>query len=317
MLHAKMLRYLSEVALAGSIRRAAARLNVASSAVNRQILALEQELGVPLFERMPRKLRLTAAGELLVDHVRQTLREYERVGAQLEALKGVQRGKVSIATTLGLAMGPLRATTSKFLDRHRGVQVEVRALVADAIPNAVLSGEVDLALSYNLPPHPNLRTLLTLEIPIVAVVAPQHPLVERGRVHIAEVAQYPMILPLGGMTIRDLMTSAFGRLSVKNQPVLETNSIEMIKLLVTESPRVTFLNPMDAVVERKRGELVFLDLADHYPKPQTLQIITRERIPPDFIASLFVEQLRVSLIEQVEQLRGRSPAPIDGRTLSS
>ncbi len=303
MLHAKMLRYLSEVARAGSIRRAAAGLHVASSAVNRQILALEEELGVPLFERMPRKLRLTAAGELLVDHVRQTLREYERVGAQLEALKGIQRGKVSIATTLGLAMGPLRETTSKFLDRHRGVQVEVRALVADAIPNAVLSGEVDLALSYNLVPNSNLRTLLSLEIPIVAVVAPNHPLVERGRVHIAEASQYPMILPLAGMTIRDLMTSAFGRLSIRNQPVLETNSIEMIKLLVTETPRVTFLNPMDAVVERNRGELNFLDLADHYPKPQTLQIITRERTPPDFVASLFVEQLRASLVEQVEQLR--------------
>ena len=76
------------------------------------------------------------------------------------------------------------------------------------------------------------------------------------------------------------MTSAFGRLSIKNQPVLETNSIEMIKLLVTEIPRVTFLNPMDAVVERNRGELVFLDLADHYPRPQTLQIITRSAHRP-------------------------------------
>jgi DNA-binding transcriptional LysR family regulator len=210
---------------------------------------------------------------------------------------------VSIATTLGLAMGPLRETTSLFLDRRRGVQVEVRALVADAIPNAVLSGEVDLALSYNLGSHSNLRTLLSLEIPVVAVVAPNHPLVERGRVHIAEVSQFPMILPLAGMTIRDLMTSALTRLSIKSQPVLETNSIEMIKLLVTQSLRVTFLNPMDAIVERNRGELVFLDLPDHYPRPQTLQLIARERSPPDFVASLFAERLKVSLIEQVEKLR--------------
>lgn len=303
MLHAKMLRYLSEVAREGSIRRAAARLHVAASAINRQILALEEELGVPLFERMPRKLRLTAAGELLVDHVRQTLREYERVGAQLEALKGVQRGKVAIATTLGLAMGPLRETTSQFLNRHRGVQVEVRALVADAIPNALLSGEVDLALSYNLGSQPNLRTLESLEIPVVAVVAPTHPLAARGCIHIAEAAQYPMALPSPGMTIRDLMTSAFAQLSIKLKPVLETNSIEMIKLMVMETPRVTFLNPMDAFVERDRGELVFLQLADRYPKPQTLQIIARERTPPDFVVSLFVEQLKNSLREQVAKLQ--------------
>jgi DNA-binding transcriptional LysR family regulator len=302
MLHARMLRYLNEVARCGSIRRAAARLNVASSAVNRQILTLEEELGVALFERMPRKLRLTTAGELLIDHVRNTLKDYDRVNAQLEALKGIQRGKVSIATTLGLAMGPLRATVSEFLHRHPGVQVIVRALVADAIPNAVIAGEADLALSYNLNVDPGLRTHMALEIPIVAVVAPHHPLVGRGKVHIAEAAAYPMILPLPGMTVRDLVATVFSQLSIPHLPVLETNSIEMIKQLVAEPPRVTFLSPMDAVVEQRRGELSFLELMDRSLKPQMLQIITRGRAPPDFVASLFLEQLRVSLIAQVEQL---------------
>ena len=65
MLHSRLLKYLDEVARLGSIRKASARLNVASSAINRQILALENELGTPIFERMPRRLRLTATGEVL------------------------------------------------------------------------------------------------------------------------------------------------------------------------------------------------------------------------------------------------------------
>ncbi|MBL0932855.1 MAG: LysR family transcriptional regulator, partial [Alphaproteobacteria bacterium] len=73
MLHGRMLRYLDEIVRSGSIRKASARLNVASSAINRQLLALEAELGAPLFERLPRGLRLTAAGEMLIAHVRQTL----------------------------------------------------------------------------------------------------------------------------------------------------------------------------------------------------------------------------------------------------
>ena len=120
MLHGRMLRYLDEVARCGSIRRAASRLHVASSAINRQILSLEQELGTPLFERMPRRLRLTAAGELLIDHIRQTLKEYDRVGSLLEGLKGIQRGKVTLATTLGLAMGPVRGVVSEFLKSTSG-----------------------------------------------------------------------------------------------------------------------------------------------------------------------------------------------------
>jgi DNA-binding transcriptional LysR family regulator len=74
MLHARILTYLDEVARLGSIRKAAARLNVASSAINRQILALENEIGTPIFECMPRRLRLTATGELLIAHVRETLK---------------------------------------------------------------------------------------------------------------------------------------------------------------------------------------------------------------------------------------------------
>src|SRR6516162_3551884 len=98
MLHSRLLRYLDEVARLGSIRRAASRLNVASSAISRQILALETEIGAPIFERMPRRLRLTATGEILIAHVRETLKSSLRATAQIEALKGLTRGEATIAT---------------------------------------------------------------------------------------------------------------------------------------------------------------------------------------------------------------------------
>lgn len=79
MLHSRRLLYINEIARCGSIRKATARLNVASSAVNRQVLALEEEIGAPLFERLPRGLRLTAAGELCIEHIRDVLKNYERL----------------------------------------------------------------------------------------------------------------------------------------------------------------------------------------------------------------------------------------------
>ena len=119
MLHSRLLRYLDEVARLGSIRKAASRLNVASSAINRQILALESEIGTPIFERMPRRLRLTATGEVLIAHVRDTLKSHQRVAAQIEAFKGLTRGEVTIATMNGLAAGPLPRFLTGVLDRHR------------------------------------------------------------------------------------------------------------------------------------------------------------------------------------------------------
>jgi molybdenum-dependent DNA-binding transcriptional regulator ModE len=77
MLHGRMLRYVDEVARSGSIRKAAIRLNVSASSINRQILSLEAELETPIFERMPSGLRLTATGEILIAHVRETMREHQ------------------------------------------------------------------------------------------------------------------------------------------------------------------------------------------------------------------------------------------------
>jgi DNA-binding transcriptional LysR family regulator len=112
MLHSRLLNYLDEVARTGSIRKAAERVGIAASSINRQILALEQDLGVPLFERLPRRMRLTIAGELLLTHIRATLREHDRMRARLIDLQGRRRGLVRIATMGGLAntlMPPLVA----------------------------------------------------------------------------------------------------------------------------------------------------------------------------------------------------------------
>ncbi|MCS6758153.1 MAG: LysR family transcriptional regulator [Candidatus Devosia euplotis] len=78
MLHSRMLRYLDEVVRSSSIRWAADKLNVSSSSINRQIIELYAQLGAPLFYRLPRRMRPTAAGEILIAHIRQTLREHER-----------------------------------------------------------------------------------------------------------------------------------------------------------------------------------------------------------------------------------------------
>src|SRR6202165_35778 len=92
MKHLRIMRYVDEVARTGSIRKAADHLNVTASAVNRRIMDLEEELGAQLFERRPRGVRLTAAGEVLVHYLREQDGEVERMKSQIEDLKGLRRG---------------------------------------------------------------------------------------------------------------------------------------------------------------------------------------------------------------------------------
>ncbi|MER6899990.1 LysR family transcriptional regulator, partial [Amycolatopsis sp. NPDC000740] len=98
MLHSRLLQYIDEVARLGSIRAAGARLHVAPSAINRQILLLEAELGQPLFDRLPRGMRPTPAGEALLAHVRRTLQQYRETVADIRDLHALGSGEVVIAT---------------------------------------------------------------------------------------------------------------------------------------------------------------------------------------------------------------------------
>ena len=97
MKHLRTVTYVAEVARAGSIRRAAERLNLTPSALTRQIQDLEYELGTPIFERLPQGMRLNAAGELFARHIRDQAADLDRVRSQIADLSGVRRGHVALA----------------------------------------------------------------------------------------------------------------------------------------------------------------------------------------------------------------------------
>jgi DNA-binding transcriptional LysR family regulator len=291
-LHSRLLKYLDEVARHGSIRKAAARLNVASSAINRQILALESEIGAPIFERMPRRLRLTSTGEVLIAHVRETLKGHQRVEAQIEAFKGLTRGEVTIATMNGLAAGPLPRFLSRILDQHPRVLLRLRVLPFDQMTNAVLTGEADLALTYNPPNSPGLRIVASHDIAVGAVVSPKHPLTKRQALRLADCVEFPIAVADLSMTIRPAVELAFARANILLQPTIETNSIEFMKKIARSGQAITFLNPVDVAEEVAAGEIRHLPVQELDAHPISLKLMVRARGGLDPFASLVVEELR-------------------------
>jgi signal transduction histidine kinase len=120
------LRYFLVVARTGSIAAASAQLNVAASAISRQIANLEAELDCVLFERRPRGMVLSPAGELLARHARQTLVRAEQVAAEIQELQGLARGFIRVATAEGFALDLLPNAIAEFHARHPGIRFEVR-----------------------------------------------------------------------------------------------------------------------------------------------------------------------------------------------
>lgn len=294
-----MLGYLDEVARAGSIRRAADRLGIAASSINRQILALEAEYGVLLFERLPRRMRPTAAGELLIAHVRQTLRDHSDLRSRFIDLQGQRRGLVRIATMGGLANTLMPPLVGWMRVNLPYVKLIVRAMSLEGVVGAVINAEVDLGIGYQLPSDPKLRVLARTGSRIGAVTAPGHPLAQAragASVALADCLSYPMVIPDRSITIGLFLAEVFERSMIEIESVAETNSIELLKRSVTLGNTISFLSEIETEVETRRGELVFLPLRDSGLQHQELRLVARRTAPLDPTQSRVAEELRRMLV---------------------
>jgi len=180
------LRYFATVARRGSIREAAEELHVAQSALSRQIQKLEQDFGVPLFQRHARGVELTSAGEIFLRHARSSLRQTERVRSELDALKGLRRGTINIQSIESLVPGVLPPAILRFRARHPGITFEVTVDRTDHIITAVREGRTDIGLAFYPPVERDLTTVFKMREPLVALMSPRHPLAQRPKVSLAD-----------------------------------------------------------------------------------------------------------------------------------
>ena len=291
--HLRFLRYVDEVARAGSIRQAAERLHVAPSAVNRRILDLEDELGTPIFERLPRGMRLTAAGELFVRYIRGRTAELDEVRSQIEELRGLRRGRVSLVASQSLAPVFLPGVVASFREAHPLAVHQVR--IGDHLQalDALRAFEADLALVFNLAPEADIEVLAEFEQRLVAVMHRDHPLAARPSVRVRDCADYPLVLPNRDIGGRQLLERFLVRSSVKLRPVVESNSFEFLRGCLYHGQAVSFQIAIGTVEDG--GELVARPLEDrNFPHGRLVLAGLRGRQLP-VIAHAFAEHLKTAL----------------------
>lgn len=313
MLHHRLLVYLDEVARCGTMRAASRKLNVASSAINRQILSLEEELGTPVFERLPRKLRLTAAGEVVLKHVRETLRSEQIMQARINDLTGLLWGRVTVATVSTVAAEVMPRVIADFRTRYPRCTVDVR-VVGDPV-QYVQDDEVDLGIGFDLATPAGIKMNFEVPVALGAVVAPGHELSGREGTTIAACAGYPLVLPNAAMSMRPLLDREFDRYGGALLPTIETNSIELMKKAVQLGQGIAFLTPLNVAAERERGQLVYVPLLESGMKTLFLRCITKTRRLTSPLAPPLIRQCEetiVSVMRSVERpvVKG-SGLPID------
>ena len=295
MRHLRFLHYFDAVARAGSIRKAAQRLNVTSSAVNRRIMDLEAELETPLFERRPRGVRLTAAGELFIHHVRGQVSDLDRVRSQIEDLKGLRRGTVRIAASQALALEFLPREIAAYRSRFPFVQFDVRVQDHIRAMQSLADYVVDLVLVFRPPYLPNFRPLMSFEQRLVAVMPANHPLAAKPTLRLRDCARYPVALAEPEIGGRQLLDEALARRNLRFEIVAQSNSFEFLRHLVMRDNVISFQIAIGASSDEQRGIVVReLDERDAPRSDLVLGRLNDRNLP--VASAKFAEQLSQSLL---------------------
>jgi LysR family transcriptional regulator, transcription activator of glutamate synthase operon len=258
----RQLRYLVALADERHFTRAAAREHVAQPALSQQIRRLEEQVGVPLVERTTRSVALTEAGELLVARARRILNELDAAQAELEALKGVQVGHVTVGVLHTMGPVDVSLALALFRERHPGVELTVREQSSEELAEMLRLDELDLAflsVTERVESHGlGLHQLISEEL--VLVVSPGHRLAGRRRVRMAELAGEEFVSYRAGSRLRELLESAGRSAGFEPRVTLESNESERIRRLVGRGLGVAILPRSD--VERPGPEVAVAALVE-------------------------------------------------------
>jgi DNA-binding transcriptional LysR family regulator len=268
------LRYFTSVARHGSIREAAEELHIAQSALSRQVQKLEEEFGIPLFERHARGVRLTSAGEIFLRHAQSNLRQVERMRSELDALKGLRCGMVNVRSIESLVPHLLPRAVTRFSERHPGIRFEITIDGSDQVVAAVREGRTDIGLAFYPPAEAELVAVFKMREPLVAVMSGRHPLARRPRVSLADCVAYPIASPMKNTGSRILIDVACKAAGIHITPTLETNSIPLRVGFVRVNHGITFLSRLSAWDSLRTGELAAVPIRDRLVNSATIDAIT-------------------------------------------
>ena len=298
-LYAPAMRYFAVVAEMGSIRAASRELNVASSAVNRQILWLEEALGLQLFERVGRRLRLAQAGEILLAHVRRTYSDFEATVGELDALQGLRRGTVSIATVESVAETLLPDLVSGFRRSYPGIHVSVTVTSALEAARLVEAAEADVGFTFDPPSSLALTVAYHHDLAIGALMAPGHPLANVEGLGLADCLRYPVALPAAGLSLRTRLDAAMAQMPRGLRTYVEANSLRFMRALAREEQVIGFQTQIGCEEDIDAGRLVFRPLSDQPLQKDRLSIVTSSRRALALSPGMFFDHAVIALKDRL------------------
>jgi DNA-binding transcriptional LysR family regulator len=222
-----------EVADRASFSDAAQALYLTQPAVSKRVAQLESELGTRLFDRIGRRVSLTATGAALLPRARRLINDARDLKRLISDLSGEVRGRLVMGTSHHIGLHRLPAPLKRFTEYFPQVELDIRFMDSEAACRAVETGDLELAI-VTLPPDqpPNLRLETIWHDPLAFMVGLEHPLAGRDTVDLPELAAYPAVLPGGTTYTRGILERALREAALGLHVAMATNYLETLRMLV-------------------------------------------------------------------------------------
>lgn len=256
------LRYFVALAEVLNFTRAAERVHVTQSTLSHQIKQLEEELGMPLFERVGKRVKLTEMGSTFLEHITPALSQVDEAIGALKAVPDQLRGELRIAATHSFNVQLIPACLAQFMSRYPAVRVVVEELSGEDIARRLELGELDLGISYrpSIPRGLWFEPLYNEEMKLV--MSRRHPLANRRRVRMVELNGVALALLTPNFSTRQLLEECFQAAGAQPLVVAELNAISPMLELVRRTDLCSIVSSNALVGEE---DLVALPLEDPTP----------------------------------------------------
>ena len=282
----RQLEILQAIAETGSFTASGRKLHVSQSAISRQVLLLEEELGEPLFLRVGRQVRMTPAAESLVQLGKRVFLDVrETVGAITDRTREL-RGTLRLSGGMTVCMYVFPPLLKHLRRVHPNLDVRLTVATAGRSVQEIRGGRVDAGLLTLPVEDADMITVPVLHEELLLVTTPTHPLARRRRVAPRDVAKLPFILFEMGSATRKVIDTFFASQSIEPTVVMDTENVEIIKAMVKAGLGAGIV-PYQAVArEVKAGQLFCARIEGHELVRETGWVYARANRVPRMIGEL-------------------------------
>ena len=252
----RQLEIIQAVAETGSFTGAGRKLRVSQSAISRQILLLEQELNEALFLRIGRRIRITPAGDALVQLSHRVSGDIKETVTLIGESQQTLSGTIRLSGGMTVCLYVFPTLLQEYSRLHPQVEFKVLTGPTQRLIQEIRTGSADLGFLTLPVDEPDLVTVPAMREELLLVAHVSHPLARKKRISSQDLVQQPFVLFEAGSNSRRVIDEFFIKEQIQPRIVMETENVEILKALVRTGTGITII-PYQAVAREVRGGQLF------------------------------------------------------------